>query len=330
MNGPIARGILARGLATAWLAFASTVAAANSPTVDCGRSGLQGLSPQSPASSGDATLIVAYRPVCGNFGVCVRPATHMAARTGVDGSDVRLDLYVGLAPIDVPGSSPVALPVPIDLFRIEAATLAPLPSGTYHLAMQIHAVDDTTGEVVPACSPTTFGFRVVDRPHAVVERVTVVEYYHAAMDHYFVSADPAEVAALDAGAFEGWQRTGYGWTAWAPDRSNGAGVATCRYHFLPGAGTSSHFFSASLDECDFVAERFASSWTLESPNAFESTLPGQADGLCPEGSTRIWRYWNGRPDSNHRYVASYDLQLEMASKGWIPESSPINGMCTTL
>lgn len=321
--------MLARSAATAWLALASTLGLADVPTIQCGSSGLQGLSPQTPASSDATTLIAAYRPVCGNLGVCVRPATHMAARASVDENDVRLDFYVGLAPIGLPGVLPVAPPVPSGLARIEVATLAPLPAGSYHVSAQVHAVDDATGNVESSCPLATFGFRVVDRPQAIAERVTVVEYHHAAMDHYFVTADPLEVAALDSGVFEGWQRTGFGWTAWAPDRSNGQGVATCRYYLLPGEGMSSHFFSTSQDECAFVAERFASSWTLESPNAFDSMLPGLVDGLCQEGSTRVWRYWNGRLDSNHRYVTAYDQQVAMAAKGWVLESSPMNGMCTT-
>ena len=38
--------------------------------------------------------------------------------------------------------------------------------------------------------------------------VQVVEFYNAALAHYFISADPTEIAALDAGAFGGaWKRT---------------------------------------------------------------------------------------------------------------------------
>ena len=35
-----------------------------------------------------------------------------------------------------------------------------------------------------------------------------VEYYHAGFDHYFMTSDAAEIAALDRGKFQGWQRTG--------------------------------------------------------------------------------------------------------------------------
>jgi hypothetical protein len=35
-----------------------------------------------------------------------------------------------------------------------------------------------------------------------------IEYYHAAFDHYFISASADEIGKLDAGAFAGWVRTG--------------------------------------------------------------------------------------------------------------------------
>ena len=39
--------------------------------------------------------------------------------------------------------------------------------------------------------------------------VDVVEYYNATLDHYFITADPAEIALLDGGGLGGaWQRTG--------------------------------------------------------------------------------------------------------------------------
>ena len=36
------------------------------------------------------------------------------------------------------------------------------------------------------------------------EQVTAVEYYHVALDHYFISADPKEISDLDTGVHTGW------------------------------------------------------------------------------------------------------------------------------
>src|SRR5262249_13750244 len=44
---------------------------------------------------------------------------------------------------------------------------------------------------------------------------TAVEFYAAALDHYFISTDPAEIAALDSGTIKGWSRTGYSFNAYA-------------------------------------------------------------------------------------------------------------------
>ena len=35
-----------------------------------------------------------------------------------------------------------------------------------------------------------------------------IEYYHAALDHYFISASATDISALDSGMFIGWSRTG--------------------------------------------------------------------------------------------------------------------------
>lgn len=41
------------------------------------------------------------------------------------------------------------------------------------------------------------------------DEAAVVEYRNASLDHYFITAEPAEMAMLDAGAVvPGWQRTG--------------------------------------------------------------------------------------------------------------------------
>ena len=37
--------------------------------------------------------------------------------------------------------------------------------------------------------------------------IDAVEYYHAGLDHYFVTAAPGEIVKLDAGTLPGWQRT---------------------------------------------------------------------------------------------------------------------------
>ena len=45
---------------------------------------------------------------------------------------------------------------------------------------------------------------------------TVVEFYNASLNHYFVTAYADEAAMLDQGTVvKGWVRTGVTWNAWA-------------------------------------------------------------------------------------------------------------------
>ena len=41
------------------------------------------------------------------------------------------------------------------------------------------------------------------------EQTEVVEFYHAGLDHYFITASASEIADLDTGVHPGWTRTGY-------------------------------------------------------------------------------------------------------------------------
>jgi serine protease len=85
---------------------------------------------------------------------------------------------------------------------------------------------------------------------AAAEVVRAVEYYHQAFEHYFVTANPAEIAALDSGAVSGWWRTGQRYRV---DDAPAEGlVPVCRFYTAAYAGKASHFFTASATECEHV------------------------------------------------------------------------------
>ena len=67
--------------------------------------------------------------------------------------------------------------------------------------------------------------------------VTMVEYYHAALDHYFVTWLGDEIVLLDAGlTLKGWRRTGKTFLAL---RTPAAGTAAvCRIYIPPGKATA--------------------------------------------------------------------------------------------
>ena len=150
---------------------------------------------------------------------------------------------------------------------------------------------------------------------AVAATARAVEFYHAALDHYFMSANPAEIALLDAGTIAGWARTGHGFNvAMAAD---GGANPVCRFYLPPPHGDS-HFYSASPAECAEVRTRFPG-FVYESPDVFYAGLPTFATGACPPDAVPVYRLWNQRADSNHRYTADPRVKLQMLEKGYVAE-----------
>ena len=163
--------------------------------------------------------------------------------------------------------------------------------------------------------------------------VSVVEFYNAGLEHYFISADPVEVAILDGGAFGGvWKRTGSVFPAWDVTGAPAGTVPVCRFfgtdrYRSDGTriGPNSHFYTADPDECTFVKTAFQSvasdgksypAWTFES-NAFAVKLP--IAGACPAGTQALYRSYNNgaHGDPNHHY--STNASALQAMPGWVFE-----------
>jgi len=196
-----------------------------------------------------------------------------------------------------------------------SAGFLPLDFATILLASgNVECLDCGTSRLVVAGALK----RVASSPP--IAKVEAVEFYNAGFDHYFLSADPAEIAALDSGTFAGWARTGQGFTAYAAGSHNGGTVhPVCRFYGLPSAGLDSHFYSASPAECFAVDERFGAEWRIESDNVFQVDLPDTATGVCPGGTIPVYRLFNGRRDANHRYTTSPAIRASMEAAGWIRE-----------
>ncbi|MEP7180833.1 MAG: hypothetical protein ABI886_01445 [Betaproteobacteria bacterium] len=124
-----------------------------------------------------------------------------------------------------------------------------------------------------------------------------------------------EIAALDGGRFPGWARTGATFKA-AADTA-GSANPVCRFYIGPTLGDS-HFFSASPIECAATAAAFPS-LVLETPAAMYLALPDVATGLCATGQPPIYRLWNRRPGSNHRYTTDRAARDRMAAQGYVVE-----------
>jgi hypothetical protein len=147
----------------------------------------------------------------------------------------------------------------------------------------------------------------------------VVEYFHPLLDHYVMTQNAAEIAVLDAGVHPGWERTGQSLLAYRPGQTHFQLPAVQRFYGLPSAGLDTHFFT--IDYADQFALTYgplSSAWVLETDNAFEIGRPDQ-DGNCPAGQIPVYRLWNQRVDSNHRYTTDPAIKAQMIERGYVAE-----------
>jgi hypothetical protein len=170
---------------------------------------------------------------------------------------------------------------------------------------------------------------------AVASTINVAEFFAPALNHFFITADSTEQAVLDAGRLKGWDRTDFAFAAYgesAPGR-----VPVCRFFGTDAyradgtrIGPSSHFYTSSPTECDFVktawSER-ASDGKLYPAWSFEGiafyVIPASADGSCPLGSTAIYRVYNNgeNGEPNHRFVEDVVQRDSALMSGWISEGT---------
>lgn len=162
-----------------------------------------------------------------------------------------------------------------------------------------------------------------DLVHTIVVTATgpipVTEYYNPGLDHYFVTADPDEIRALDSGVKPGWTRTGERF--FAIDGRATLGVRpVCRLYGLPSAGIDSHFLSDDPQECASAVARWPDKWVEETKAAF--ALPyDYAYGCDTDEYAPLFRLYNNRIDANHRYTTSLATAKQMIAAGWILEGS---------
>jgi len=246
-----------------------------------------------------------------------------------------------------PGSEDVEFDVAVSL----PATLDPARSITVDAALALTARTGTAGgspgnPVVRVDAGKLAGFAVLDAAGAQVTGFTLtggngraiperappppamaraIEYYNAALEHYFVTAGADEIAKLDSGVIKGWQRTGESFNVY-PAAADGR-VAVCRFFSTAFGDKSSHFYAPRGLGCEAVLQN--PSWVFEG-DVFYTYLPDAA-GACPDGNNAIYRLYNngqgGAP--NHRFTTSELVRAQMIADGWIAEGSGVGvGMCS--
>jgi len=169
--------------------------------------------------------------------------------------------------------------------------------------------------------------------------ITVTEFCNDSLDHYFMSPLAPDIDALDSGRTGGWSRTGYAFEGLPTAAATTSPV--CRF-YIPLEHGNSHFFSASPAECAAVLGKIGvdpnySGYIHETPSEFFIRLPDTASGACPPSilavavnPAPVFRLWNDRADSNHRYTTDPALRAQMIARGYISEGYGALGvaMCT--
>jgi len=144
--------------------------------------------------------------------------------------------------------------------------------------------------------------------------VSVVEYYNSVLDHYFITWVADEQAKLDAGNTPTrWIRTGFSFRAFTAPQTGTSPV--CRYYIPPGLGDS-HFFGRGTVECNATGQKHPS-FVLESADFMQIYLP--VAGVCPAGTTPVYRAFSNRLDANHRYMIDRAVRDAMIAAGWLAE-----------
>ncbi len=154
----------------------------------------------------------------------------------------------------------------------------------------------------------------------------VVEFYRADLDHYFITASPAEINYIDRFLGGTFQRTGLYFYAYLNSFLAPPGVQpVCRFYADANVQINSHYYSADQAECQFVQANWPGIWVLEQPDAFYVQVPDAA-GKCPEKTLPVYRFFNNRRDANHRYTVDLSVRRAMLNRSWAPEGTGPNSV----
>ena len=148
--------------------------------------------------------------------------------------------------------------------------------------------------------------------YAVEPAATIVEFFNAPANKYFISANPADWALLDQYASIGWKRTGVTFSAYTQGQDASA-QPVCRF-FAPAV--ASHFFSVNKSDCDTLA---VTPGFVNEGTAWYALAP--VAGACASGTTSLYRTFNkgSNGPANHRYFTDFSFYQSYASKGYALE-----------
>jgi hypothetical protein len=185
----------------------------------------------------------------------------------------------------------------------------------------------------PFSSIDIANINILGKDNSVSGDTQIVEFFNTLLDHYFITASPAEASSIDQGAAgPGWSRTGESFNAWSSAATSSLN-SVCRFYGSIFPGPNSHFYTASIEECNQLKQFQQSTpvtqrrWNFEG-SAFYIATP--LEGSCPgDAPNAIYRAYNNGfaqgIDSNHRYTTSASIYERMVTRGWTGEGIV---MCT--
>jgi hypothetical protein len=295
---------------------AITVSGANAADFSAGGSctaGINLLSTTIQQAGGSCDLVVSFHP----------------SAAGPRSGTVTL-FYAGASTF--PGTQTIAV---TGLGKIAAAPVASIAPATIDFGEIVRGSTSAPRTITPrdaVCTDTTwsFGARVTIanncQSNYPAANLNLVEYFNTELNHYFMTADPAERQDVETGrAGPGWGQTlalGHVWdTTPAPKLT-----PVCRFYGNPALGPggkrlgpNSHFYTADPDECAAVKED--PGWIFEGV-VFHAVVPNQ--GTCPPLLVPVYRSYNGRfpeNDSNHRYATDPAIIQQMSAQKWVSEGA---------
>ena len=155
---------------------------------------------------------------------------------------------------------------------------------------------------------------------------TMVEYYLASLDYYFITSHATDIAALDA--ITAWQRTGKSFKVFTNAQPGSSAIN--RYYFDQVAvknSRGSHFYTlvqteknalASLNPSNGQIPRLPFNEGIDS-YAFAPVVEG-IGGSCASGLTPVYRIFRGQvafPDNpNHRFTTDTAIYNSFVALGW--------------
>ena len=269
-----------------------------------------------------------------NVRVGLPPAVAFPAFTYVPGNSMMYVFDPGGRPPMLGFSAVMGVPGPdFGVRQLQLAPLAALDANNAPVALDSNDSREDFISLGPTQRrPIIAGSLTLASLPPPIAIVQVDEFYNPTLRHYFMTASATEKQDLDTGVHPGWMRTGESFKAFVTGSSAGGSInPVCRFYSDPQnpdtGGVDSHFYSADAGECLSIFRRYASSfWMLESDNVFQVNLPDKTTGTCAAGTIPVYRLWNQRTDSNHRYTTSLAIKAQMLAAGFTAEGYGPDGV----